>query len=95
MIEVGIEQLHVERVFHDVPVVAGDSSVKIQTLPATARVVLLGTEDRLNSLFKKLQVVIPVQGLSRGRYRLEGRVELPEDMRLVRVEPKSFIVEVQ
>jgi YbbR domain-containing protein len=80
--------------FRDVSVVSGSPQVRLQVYPARATVILQGAETSLKRVGRDLKVEIPVEGLSPGRYRLEGRISEQKGIRLVRIEPKSFIVEV-
>jgi len=95
-VEVSVElsKLHTERDFRDVPVVPSEPNVKIQVFPSRARVVALGAEDSVRRMANRLKVEIPVKGLAPGRYRLEGQVPEELGIQIVRIEPKSFIVEV-
>jgi len=93
-VSVEISKLQSERDFRDVPVVASDPQVKIQVFPSRARVVALGAEEPIRRMAGRLKVKIPVKGLAPGRYRLEGQVSEELGIQIVRIEPKSFIVEV-
>lgn len=93
-VEVELSKLTSEFEFVDLPVRSASPTVEIKTFPSTAKVYIQGTESSLASLKDRLYVEIPVEGLAKGRYRLEGRVPLDPGFRLIRIEPKSFIVEV-
>jgi YbbR domain-containing protein len=67
---------------------------KVKITPMNGKVILEGPEAEIRGLESKLEIVISVEGLKRGRYRLRGNVLTPDKVKLISIEPESFLVEV-
>lgn len=93
-VEVEISRLDQERVIQSAPVSISDASKKAKVSPSEARLILRGSSDKLADIQNHLRVLIPVEGLGRGRYRVRAQVKLTEGVQLVAIHPESFIVEV-
>ncbi len=98
IVEVGIDVQKVKKEFRDVPVVVEGRAGKIRVTPATARIIIEAIDTRPGAAQSDKKwdpkVVVPAEGLRKGRYRIRGKVELPEGFRLSLMEPKDFLVEV-
>lgn len=91
--DVEISTVKSSKEFLNVPVmVSGNREVSIS--PAVARVVVEGPETQAANFKWDPQVMIDVEGLGKGRYRLRGRVILPEGWRASAIEPQNFLVEI-
>jgi YbbR domain-containing protein len=94
LVEVEITHQRSRQEFSSVSVVASSQNSKVKILPAKGKVVLEGADPELRAIEPTLQVRVPVEGLRRGRYRLRGQVALPQKVKLISIEPESFLVEV-
>lgn len=92
--EVEIRPIRVTREFVDVPVIAEGHSLSARVIPSLARVYLEGVSSTALDLEGKLKVVVLTEDLKKGRYRLRGQIQLPAGVKLIRVEPASFLVEI-
>ncbi len=95
VVQVEISSAEMTKQFDAVPVVVRGVSRKATATPTEARVLVSGAESDLLSLESRVQVVLSAQGLSRGRYRLRGEVDLPSGLKLLSIEPSTFLVELQ
>jgi YbbR domain-containing protein len=96
LVEVDVSPIRSARELTNIPVVAEGATEagQVKISPTAATVSVEGNPGAANSLGGQLKVVIPVEGLKRGRYRMRGRVDLPPSLKLVKIEPQTFIVEV-
>ena len=96
LVEVDVSPIRSIREFANIPVmVAGAIDPdKVKVSPGMASISVEGSPEVANSLEGQLKVSIPVDSLKRGRYRIRGEVDLPPALRLVKMEPQTFIVEV-
>lgn len=92
--EVEIKPIRIVRELMDIPVVTDGRATNVKINPGVARVFLEGDSNSALELEGKLKVVIATEDLKRGRYRLRGEVALPPGVRLVRIEPATFLVEI-
>jgi len=91
--DIEISALKASKEFLNVPVsVATRREVAIS--PAVARVVVEGPETQKDKFKWQPQVLVDIEGLEKGRYRLRGRVALPEGWRASLIEPQNFLVEI-
>lgn len=89
-IEVEVASIKSTREFMAVPVVLKGGKGVVS--PPVARVVIesgTGDLDKLGAL----QIVVSVEGLKRGRYRLRGELPLSGTSKLVLMDPTQFLVE--
>lgn len=94
--EVMISQLNVEKEFNEVAVTAlGSSDQRITIQPSVATVRVRGSQDAIDALTQKIKVVVSVEGLQKGRYRIRGQLDTADDVVLLKMLPDSFIVEVK
>lgn len=94
LVEVEILPQTAKREYPFVSVTQGSEKGKVRITPNKAKVILEGGDSDLRVLESRLEVTVPVDGLKRGRYRLRGQVSLPPRVKLISVEPESFLVEV-
>jgi len=94
LIEVEIGPRRELKDLEGVPVLIEGGKAGVSIDPMSAKVTLEGPQRLISTLGATLRVIVSVEGLGRGRYRLRGRVDLPEGIKLVSLEPKIFIVEV-
>jgi YbbR domain-containing protein len=91
--DVEISAVRTSKEFLNVPITVSGSR-EISVSPAVARVVVEGPETQAASFKWDPQVLVDVEGLGKGRYRLRGRVVLPEGWRASAIEPQNFLVEI-
>lgn len=94
MVEVEVGPLRGTREFSRLPVVAVGATTSVTIEPMEAQILVEGPRKVLDAMKAGLRVQVSVKGLSRGRYRIRGQVELPEDINLVSLEPREFVVMV-
>lgn len=80
-----------------VPVVALQSPFKVRISPSVGKVVLEGKASLLQSLAPRLKLVVPIEGLKYGKYRLRAKLEGLEGLpvKVVSVIPDNFLVEIE
>ena len=91
--DIEISALKTSKEFLNVPVIVS-SKREVSISPAMAKVMIEGPETQASAFKWDPQVVIDIEGLERGRYRLRGRVILPEGWRASGIEPQNFLVEI-
>lgn len=97
LVDIEFSRLNVEKIFEEVPVKAQGqpaSGARVKLQPETARVTLKGSESEITGLGDQIDLFVPVEGLQKGRYRVRGKLQISEQIRVVSMEPESFIVEV-
>ncbi len=80
--------------FKDVPVALVDTRKDIFFKPMTGIVMVEGPPGELQRLSKSIKIRLETRGLKRGRYLIRAQVDLPQNTRLISVEPRNFMVEV-
>lgn len=93
-VEVEIQEVNLQRTYREVPVKADSPKQSMRIIPETANLSLEGTQALLDAFEQKLFVNVPTEGLSQGKYRLRGTVQVPEGIKLLKLDPETFIVEV-
>lgn len=94
LVEVEIKPISLQRSYTEVPVVASHKNDRIRIEPAMATLSLEGPQGELDKAEKELKVVVPTEGLKRGKYRIRGTLEVKADVDLLLLDPETFIVEV-
>src|SRR5690606_8815776 len=94
LVEVEVLPIRIQTEFPSVQVAASSDSKNVKISPSTARVVVEGSQKLAESFKEEAKVVVKVDGLNRGRYRIRGEIELPEGLKMVTLEPPTFLVEV-
>ncbi len=95
-VEVEIGLLKQRQEFPAVPVNSGKLGGRVHITPQTAKVVLEGAPSDMRMMESRMEIIVPVEGLKRGRYRIRGALNLNDNskIKIVSMEPESFFVEV-
>ncbi|MDB5039208.1 MAG: YbbR-like protein [Bacteriovoracaceae bacterium] len=93
-VEVEIVPQKLRQEFSSVPVSLGTGRPKVRITPAKGKIILEGPEVEIRAIESNLKIMVPFDGLKRGRYRLRAQVPLSGKLKLISIEPESYLVEV-